>query len=391
MNNLTLNKPQIQVILDNLTKQEGGTNSLLELTLNAFMKAERNEFVQSNKSNKGNGFRKINALGITEGLNLSLPRDRLGHFKPFILEVMREQQSSMEDLIFELYAKGLSTRDLADVSEMIYGKYLSKSSISRITETFYEEMHDYLNRKIDRYYPAIYLDATYIKTKRETVSSEAYYVILGVKTDCTREVIGIYNAPTESASVWQDIFLDLKDRGLRETKLFIIDNLSGLDSAIEKHFPAQIQKCVLHLKRHILQRVKKQHREILAFDLADIFQIDKTDDSLQEALSRAKACSSKWSKLYPFLKLLSNKRQMIYYFEYLNYDYRIRSMIYTTNWIERLNKDFKRVIKIRNSMPNVDSVLTLLAKVSMSLNNSRYTYPVHRLRNEMIFNQEIVD
>ena len=183
----------------------------------------------------------------------------------------------------------------------------------------------------------------------------------------------------------------MKDRGLRETKLFIIDNLTGLDSAIEKHFPAQIQKCVLHLKRYILQRVKKQHREILAFDLADIFQIDKTDDSLQEALSRAKACSSKWSKLYPFLKLLSNKRQMIYYFEYLNYDYRIRSMIYTTNWIERLNKDFKRVIKIRNSMPNVDSVLTLLAKVSMSLNNSRYTYPVHRLRNEMIFNQEIVD
>lgn len=170
MNNLTFNKKQVQTILDDLVKKDGGVNSLLELTINSFMKAERYDFIKDSKGNKGNGYRKINALGISEGLNLSLPRDRMSQFKPFILEVMREQQGSVNELFFELYSKGLSTRDLEDISESIYGKHLSKSSISRITTEFYDEMKDFLDRKIDNNYPILYLDATYIKTKRGTVS-----------------------------------------------------------------------------------------------------------------------------------------------------------------------------------------------------------------------------
>lgn len=388
MNNLTFNKKQVQTILDDLVKKDGGVNSLLELTINSFMKAERYDFIKDSKGNKGNGYRKINALGISEGLNLSLPRDRMSQFKPFILEVMREQQGSVNELFFELYSKGLSTRDLEDISESIYGKHLSKSSISRITAEFYDEMKDFLDRKIDNNYPILYLDATYIKTKRGTVSSEAYYVILGVKPDTTREILGIYNSPTESSLVWNDIFNDLKRRGLRKVNLFAIDDLNGLDSAIEKHFSANIQKCVLHLKRNILRKVKKTDRVAVADDLLNVFQIDNADDKIEKAIFRAKECAEKWQNKYPHIKILADKNRIIYYFQYLKYAPKIRSMIYTTNWIERLNKDFKRTIKIRNSMPSVDSVLTLMAKISMNLNESRYSYPVYKLKNDTMFNQD---
>ena len=126
-------------------------------------------------------------------------------------------------------------------------------------------------------------------TRRDTVSKEAYYIVLGVKADTTREVIGIYNAPTESASIWQDIIEDLKSRGLERCGLFIIDDLNGLDCAIEESFKhACIQKCVLHLKRNVLKRVKKTHRQAIADDLRVVFDVENRDDTLEQAFIRAK-------------------------------------------------------------------------------------------------------
>jgi len=114
-------------------------------------------------------------------------------------------------------------------------------------------IQQFRERELSSYYPIIYLDATFIKTKRERVSSEAYYIVLAVLPDMTRGVIGIYNAPTELSSNWKDICEDLKQRGLKQIDLFVTDNLTGLDAALEQHFNAPIQKCVLHLKREVLR------------------------------------------------------------------------------------------------------------------------------------------
>ena len=149
---------------------------MLEMTLNAFMKAERDAHLSETQNNKGNGYRRINGLGIGEALQLNIPRDRLSQFKPWILEVMRESQDTMNELFFELYAKGLTTRDIESITQSLYGKQLSSSSISRITQTFSEEMAVFRSRPIDQHYPIIYLDATFISTRREQVSKEAYYI-----------------------------------------------------------------------------------------------------------------------------------------------------------------------------------------------------------------------
>lgn len=386
MTKLTLNRAQIQAALNDLVSQPAGLNALLQISLNAFMKAERDEYLSHSQGNKGNGYRGSNGLGIGKGLELAIPRDRLGHFKPWILHVMRESQEQMHELFFELYAKGLTTREIESITQSIYGQRLSSSSISRITQQYSEEMALFRERPLQAHYPIIYLDATFISTRREHVSKEAYYVALAVKADMTREIIGIYNAPTESGVIWDEIISDLKARGLQHSGLFVTDDLLGLDSAIEKHFTTPcIQKCVLHLKRNVLKRVKKVHRQVIADELKGIFDLENRDDHIAHAQKRAERFYQKWAPLYSHIKLFNDPSRLRYYFTYLNYHPAIRNMIYTTNWIERFNKDIKRTTKIRNSMPSVESVLTLISKVAIEKNLTTYNYPIHRLANDSMF------
>jgi transposase-like protein len=201
-----------------------------------------------------------------------------------------------------------------------------------------------------------------------------------------REILGIYNQPTESASNWKDMFEDLKDRGLKQCNLMVSDNLSGINSTIELQFEGiKIQQCVLHLKRNVFKKIKMKHRKEVTKDLAAVFDMDKSDDSKEQAFKRAKEFSEKWSKFYPHLKKFSDENEIRYYFTYLDYDFKIWRMIYTTNWIERLNKDFKRTTKIRNSMPSVKSVLTLLRKVAINKNAGHYNYPIYNFSEDSLF------
>lgn len=387
MNEFKLNKPQLQAALNNLVEEKSGLNTLMEITLNAFMKAERDQFLPDSKNNKGNGYRKVNGLGLSESIALQIPRDRLGDFKPLILAIARETNTQFEELCFELYCKGLTTRDIEGITESIYGKKLSSSKISNINKTFYEEMKLFRMRKINAHYPIIYIDATFINTRRvDSVSKEAFYVVLGVKKNMKREVLGIYNEPTESASNWKDMFKDLKNRGLEQCNLIVSDNLSGINSVIELQFEGiKIQQCVLHLKRNVFKKIKKKHRKEVAKDLAVVFDMDKSDDTQELAFKRSREFSEKWSSFYPHLKKFNDENEIRYYFTYLNFDFKIRRMIYTTNWIERLNKDFKRTTKIRNSMPSVESVLTLLSKVAIDKNAGTYNYPIYNLREDPLF------
>lgn len=386
MDTVKLNPKQIQAVLNQLTEQPNGVNQLMEYTLNSMMLAERTAYLEAAKTgNKGNGFRSISGFGIGDSLSLQIPRDRLNQFKPWLLNIMKEQGDTLNELCFELYAKGLTTRDIEAITESIYGQKLSRSGISRVTASLSESMAAFRNRPLSDYYPIIYFDATFVKTKRDRVSSEAYYIALGVLPDMTREVIGIYNAPTEAACTWQEIFSDMKTRGLTSSSLIVTDNLTGLDSAIERHFDTPIQKCILHLKRNILRKVRNSDRAEVAAGLADVFNIEMEDDTKDALNNRAYEFYVKWSSRYTHLQIFSCADELSYYSTYLEFEPAIRNMIYTTNWIERLNKAFKRTLKIRNSMPSVDSVLTLLSKVSIDLNSSTYRHPVSRFTKSKLF------
>ena len=139
------------------------------------------------------------------------------------------------------------------------------------------------------------------------------------------------------------------------------------------------------MKRNVLKRVKKIDRQAMADNLKKVFDLDRQNDTFDEANQRAQLFYEQWQSRYSHLKVFDDPQRIRYYFSYLRYDPKVRNMIYTTNWIERLNKDFKRTIKMRNSMPSPDSVLTLLSKVAMDKNDSRYQYPVHRLKADSMF------
>ena len=378
---IELTKVQLQASINKLLNQENGLTRVLEMTLNGLMHSERSIYLENQSNNKGNGYRKAFAVGMGKQIELNIPRDRLGMFQPMILALIRDQNQQLEDLSFELYGNGLTTSQIGDIMHKIYGKHYSKSAISNITSNFSEQMVQWRERPLDSCYLAVYIDAIHLKVRRGTVSSEAFYIIMGVKTDYTREVIAIESIPSESATGWKEVLLNIQQRGVEKIGLIISDNLTGLDTVIPLVYKnTEHQKCVVHLKRNILNKVASKHKEEVAIDLKEVFNLDSTNDTIITAFERLINFSNKWKKKYKHIGALADNEMNELYFTYLNYHPKIRRMIYTTNWIERLNKEFRRTFKIRNSMPSATSALTLLSKVAMDKEDGYMKYPIYNFK-----------
>ena len=387
---IELTKLQLQDSLNRVLKQDGGLTSVLEMTLNGLMHAERSIYLEGLDDNKGNGYRKAFAVGMGKQIELRIPRDRLGLFQPMVLALIRDQKQQLEDLSFELYGNGLTTSQIGCIMEKIYGTHYSKSSISNITSTFYEQMTQWRERPLDSHYLAVYIDAIHLKIRRESVGYEAFYVIMGVKDDYTREVMAIINIPSESASGWKEVLEGIKQRGVQGIGVLISDNLTGLDRVIPLVFKnTKHQKCVVHLKRNILNKVASKHKAQVAEDLLQVFNMDLQEDTVESAYQRFSSFSNRWKKQYRHIGALANNEMNELYFTYINYHHTIRRMIYTTNWIERLNKEFRRTFKIRNSMPSFESALTLLSKVAMDKEDGYMSYPIYNFKFDKKLNERM--
>lgn len=386
---MQLSKLQTESVLKEFLNKENGLNEVLEILLNTLMYSERDAFLKENQEpNKANGFRPGQVYGRGQQLQLRIPRDRLGQFYPVLLALMRDQDSQMHDLSFSLYSKGLTTRDIGDVLEIIYGKNYSKSTISNINKSFYGQMEAWRDRALEPEYLIVYIDAIWVKVKRDTIQSEAFYIMMGLKKDYTREIIGIVNIPTESATGWELTFKELKERGVKKVHLFVSDGLKSLEKAIAKVFNQAVhQKCIVHLIRGVLAKVRSAHKQQVADDFRYVLEPDNEKHNKQDAKERLSEFAQKWGKYYRHIKLLPKKEDITYYFNYLNYDYRIRRMLYTTNWIERFNKSCRRTIKIRNSFPSPEAALALITSVAIEKEEKKYAYPIHNFKFEETFNQ----
>ena len=386
---LNLSKSQLQNVINDHIQKENGLNDLFSLLLNGLMVSERRTFLSEDQTegNKGNGYRSASRSGIGSKLQLQIPRDRMGVFKPIILGLLNEQEEQIKDLCFELYGKGLTTRQIEEVIAKIYGSNYSKSSISRITTDFSSLVSAWLNRKLDHYYPVVYIDAIHVKVRRETVATEAFYVLLGLKEDYTREVLGIINIPQESASGWQEVLENIRTRGVGKVGLFVFDDLMVLDSVIGKVFASSMQqKCIIHFQRNLSKHIRRTNRAVFCEDLKQVFNPDEASYSAQQAVVQLKETLIKWSKTYPKLKSTINRNDLETIFTYLNFDYRIRRMIYTTNWIERLNKSFRRTLKMRNALPNPQAAITLMGYVAIEMEEGTYSYPITNFKSDTNFN-----
>lgn len=378
---LKLSRAQLETIIEEEISKEKGLNDLFKMMLNGLMKVERQSFLSedSTPGNKGNGYRQIYRSGIGSRLELKVPRDRLGIFKPIILGVLDQQEDQVKDLCFELYGKGLTTRQIEKVIENIYGSRYSRSSVSRITTDFKAYVDAWLNRPLETYYPIVYIDAIHLKVRRDVVATEAFYILLGLKQDFTREVLGIVNIPQESAQGWKEVLEHVKERGVNQVGLFVFDGLTGLDQAVGQVFAkARQQQCVLHFQRNLNKNIRKSHREEFSAELKGIFNPDEPNYTEQKAQIQLQNFITKWSKTYPKLNKITDRYHSL--FTYLSFNYKVRRMIYTTNWIERLNKSFKRTLKIRNAMPSADSALILLAYTAIEMGENTYSHPISNFK-----------
>jgi len=356
---------QITNILQMIAEEKDGFNKLLKIALEALMLAEREEFNRTHKD-VGNGYRFRRILGKGKELILSVPRSRFHRFKPVLLAVLKEQDEEARNLAFALYGKGLTTQQTATIFKEVYGREYSTSQLSRMFEFAREKVSQWLRRPLEAYYPIIYIDAVFIAVRRgDSVVKEAFYTILGVRPDRTREVLAIVNKPTESADGWRQIFEELRSRGVEKIDLVVSDALKGIEDAVASVYPGiSHQFCVTHLKRNVLKEVRPKDKSEITEDLEEVFNPDNPFDTPEIAWKRWEKFVEKHGKKYPRFKRMLGVRYR-FYFTYFKYDYRIRRMIYTTNWIERLNRDYRRVTRMRGALPNVEAALLLLGNVAM--------------------------
>ena len=382
---ITLTKEQLSEVMCKHAEKENGVNDLLEIMLESLMVAERGEFLQEQADrNKGNGYRLWHTYGHGRKLEFRIPRDRFGNFHPKILAILKDQEEECERLAGSLYTKGLTQSQVGQVFDEIYGEHYSKTSISRMIEYVRRDVAEWLERGLDKYYPIVFVDCVHIKVfRKKRAATEAFYVILGVNEDATREVLGLYNSPIESASGWSNMFDDLRDRGVERIGLMVADGLSGLDKVIGEKFPGTaFQRCTTHLKRNMLARVRHGDKKALADDMREVFRTGDKNYTVEQGVAAWKEMCLKWGKDYRSIRNLAEDEDIGFHFTYLNYAPHIQAMIYTTNWIERLQKDFRRVTRMRGAMPDELSVIVLMGKTAMDKESYRRVIP--RMREEKV-------
>ena len=199
--------------------------------------------------------------------------------------------------------------------------------------------------------------------------------------------MGIINIPQESASGWQETLEGIKSRGVEKVGLFVFDDLTGLDTVIGKVFASAMQqKCILHFQRNLNKHIRKSDRASFCSELKEIFNPDDVFYTVKEATETLQSFLKRWSKTYPKLKSTMHRADLETVFTYLEFDYRVRRMIYTTNWIERLNKSFRRTLRMRNALPNPESTITLMGYVAMEMEEGTYSYPITNFKYDSNFN-----
>jgi putative transposase len=357
-------------LLKQLTKQLLERAMAAELT--AHVGYEKHDVAGNKSGNSRNGKSGKTIKGTFGELTLETPRDRNGTFAPQIIGKHQTRFTGFDDNIISLYSRGLSTREIQQHLEEIYGVEVSPALISNVTEAVIEEVRDWQNRQLAAVYPVVFLDAIQFKVRDNGhVRNKAIYLALGIGMDGMKEVLGMWIAETEGAKFWLQVVTELKNRGVNKIYIACVDGLKGFPEAIETVFPQTVvQLCIVHLVRHSLNYVGAKQRKEVAGDLKTIY----TSATETEGEQRLTEFSLKWDAKFPMIgkSWRSNWDRVIPFFAHPP---EIRKMIYTTNAIESLNMSLRKVTKARGSFPNDEAVFKLLY---LALRNiaKRWTRPV---------------
>lgn len=350
-------------------------NALKELfaeTLQEMLVAEMDTHLGYNKhetkekltANSRNGKSKKMVRSEYGEQEIEIPRDRQGEFEPIVVKKHQSNVTGIEDQIIALYAKGVSTRDIQDHLEQLYGIEVSPALISNVTNKIMPLIHEWQNRPLQDLYAVVFLDAIHFKVRQDGhIINKAAYMVIGVDMDGCKDVLGMWIGENESAKFWLGVLNDLKNRGVQDILIICTDNLTGFTQAIEACYPnTEIQKCVVHQIRNSIRFVSYKDLKKVTADLKPIYKAATEAAALIELDLFEKT----WGEKYPHIikSWRSNWHELATFFKYSP---EIRKLIYTTNMIESYHRQLRKVTKGKSIFPSDEALLKMLYLATMDV------------------------
>ena len=366
---------------EDITGQDGLLKQLTKALIERAMEAEMTEHLGYEKHDQGkkttknrrNGKSPPKTLRTDQGpIEIEAPRDRDGDFEPAIVPKHQRDFKGFDDKILSMYARGMTTREIAGHLKEIYGTEVSPELISRATDSVKELLDDWRTRTLESFYPILFLDALVINAREDSkVVKKSIYMALAINMEGKKELLGLWIDQSEGAKFWLRILNELKNRGLQDVLVAAVDGLSGFPEAIAAVFPkTEVQLCIVHMVRNSLKFVPFKDRKAIAADLKKIYGAA----SEEAAVDELEAFSARWDSKYPMISR-SWKTRWPELTPFFKFPPAIRKVIYTTNAIESLNFSVRKITKNRQSFPTADAAMKL---IFMALQNiaQRWTMPI---------------
>jgi len=342
-----------------LTGKDGILTPLIKQLTEAALKAELEAHLGEEEApNRKNGTTKKTIKSPSGSFELETPHDRSGTFEP---QLVKKHQTHLTDEIerkvLSLYALGNSYRDIGVHIADLYGLSLSSATISAVTDKLLPELEQWRNRPLQSHYPFLWLDAIHYKVKEDgRYVPKAVYTALVLSLEGKKEILGLYLSETEGANFWLSVVTDLQNRGVEDILITAVDGLKGFPEAINAVFPlTEVQLCIIHQIRNSMKYVASKHQKAFMADLKPVYRA-ANKGAAEAALDELEA---RWGQQYPIvIKSWRSKWENLSV--YFKYPADIRRVIYTTNAIEAVHRQFRKLTKTKGAFPNEDSLLKLL-------------------------------
>lgn len=342
-----------------LTGKDGVVTPLIKRILEAALEGEIEAHLQESEApNRRNGKATKTVRSSHGPFELATPRDRAGSFEP---QLVKKRQTvlneSVDQKILALFGLGMSYGDISEHLAEMYSMDVSSATISSVTDRLLPEIAEWRSRPLESIYPIIFMDAMRFRVRQEgKVRSQVLYTILGITLQGTKDILGVYIAQKEGANFWLSVLNDLKERGVEDILIACVDGLNGFPDAIRTIFPeAEVQLCVIHQIRNSLRYIVHKDQKPFMQDLKPVYQAP----SREVAEQKLSELEEKWGKLYPVVikSWRANWDNLCHYFQY---PAEIRRVIYTTNLIENLHKQIRKVTKTKGAFTHENALLKLV-------------------------------
>jgi transposase-like protein len=335
----------------------GVLQETLEAEMDEALGYSKHDNLGNNSGNSRNGYTPKTVRSELGPVKLSIPRDRNGEFEPKIVPKHERNITGIEEKVLGLYATGMTTRDVAAQIKELYGVEISNEFVSNVTNRIMPLVSEWQNRPLEKVYSFVFMDAIHYKVRDEKrVVTKAAYVALGVNMSGEKDVLGIWIGANESSKFWLSVLNDLQNRGVNNVLVFCVDGLTGFKEAIGAAYPfAKIQRCIIHQLRASTKYIPYKDLKAFVGDLKLVYGAVNEEAALENLL----AAKEKWSSKYPnaIKSWEENWDNLSTLFEFPDY---IRKIMYTTNPIESLNSQFRKVTKTKLIFPNDDSLTKML-------------------------------